>query len=264
MGRLGRRAERRAVAGIALHGALELAEGVALQFLRALLQGHHQPLVHRRQLAPRQEARALRAQDAELLAQHRGVYQGGLDQRVGVLRLFELQAVGIEQLLADAHDRGNQRRVLRRALRLLYLALVHAGLQRLPGLARLLPGGELRGGDLGLGQAGAGGLHGLVHQVARGGAARRQGRIAPEHAGGQAAVHLHALHHQAQRSQRSGPAGFQARAFHGVQRVAHVQERGQHTHEHANEGQNGEFLQQADSGKQGHNGECAVTHAKRG
>ena len=94
--------------------------------------------------------------------------------------------------------------------------------------------------------------------------ARRQGRIAPEHAGGQATVHLHALHHQAQRRQRSGPAGFQARAFHGVQRVAHVQERGQHTHEHANEGQNGEFLQQADSGKQGHNGECAVTHAKRG
>ncbi|GKT17496.1 hypothetical protein AVHY2522_15420 [Acidovorax sp. SUPP2522] len=245
-------AQRLLQAGIAGHGAVEIAEGAFLQLAHALLQRLQRALALGRQAGAREVPGALAAQQADFFAQQRGVDQRGLDQvlRGGVG--IGLEAVGVQQLLAHPQQVGHQLRVLRQGLRGGQRAGRHGLLQRAPGLRRVGPGLDLRRGGRGSRHLPVGLGQGLVHRIAHGGPARAQHLVPVEHGGRQAPVHLQPLRGLVDRDDGRRARALVARIADLLQRAAHVQPGGQRGHQHGDHAEDQEFLKQGEAVEDGH------------
>ena len=169
---------------------------------------------------------------------------------MGVGLGVDLQAIGMHQRLIELQQRCDELGVLRGALRLFDAARGHGLLQRAPGLLRLGPGRHLRGGHLGGGKAGDHVVQRGVDRITRGGAARGQRLVAPQHAHRQTPVHLHALHQQRERLGGGHTLRLQARVVDGAEGVAHHQIGGQGAHHEPDGPQDEEFFEQVQPVKQ--------------
>ncbi|MNV72757.1 hypothetical protein D3C71_1658680 [compost metagenome] len=183
-------------------------------------------------------------QHAEFFAQHRRLYQGRLDQRMGVGIGVDLQAIGVHQCFVELQQRRDELGVLCRALGLLDAACGHRLLQCAPGLLGLRPCRHLGSGHLGCGKSGAHVAQSGIDRIARGRAACREALVAAEHARRQAPVHLHHLHQASECLCGRRALCLLTRVADGAQRIVHRQIGGQCAHHEPDGPQDEEFFEQ--------------------